>query len=101
MPKSKIKKVTIIHADGRPDTIEEMDPSLERLQKFVAGYIELIPGFNSYKGQTTLQVLGNEEGKLMDLPINRMATLAWRQCDERITDQLVGDIVVIQAVDPK
>lgn len=98
MAAKKMKKVIVIHAYGRPDTVtEEPDPSMERLQKLVAGYFELIPCFPQYGGKRNIWVYGNEEAKLKDLPLNRKATLAWRACDRNIVDHLRGDIVVIQS----
>ena len=74
----------LLKANG---TIEQMkwNPSLREIQEAVGGYIELIPTGNlGY-------MYGNEEGKLMGLPVNKAAT-------SMITfdDIVVGDVVVME-----
>ena len=71
-----------IKADG---TIEIVKPangkqfSLDELQKFVGGYIEMVP-YAKY-------VYCNEEGRLKGLPQNQIATLMFNML-------LVGDVIL-------
>ena len=65
--------------------LEVEDPTLEQLQEWVAGYIELIPAgkqaINNMLKQhigrefkTTPVMYGNEEGYVQGLPVNWLAT---------------------------
>ena len=49
------------------------EPTLEEAQKFVGGYVE---GITFPNGD---YLIINEEGKLMDLPLNPEATALWRE----------------------
>jgi len=74
----------LLKVDG---TIEQMgwNPSLKAIQKAVGGYIELIPTGNlGY-------MYGNEEGKLLGLPVNKAATSMIA-----FDDIVVGDVVVME-----
>ena len=62
-------------ADGKKFTLEE-------LQKFVGGYIEAVPYANPV-------AYCNEEGRLNNLPLNRCASLRFKQ-------NLVGDIIQVR-----
>lgn len=55
---------------------------LEELQRFVGGYIELVPGCRRDK-----PAYCNEEGRLRGLPFNELASHVFRQ-------ELVGDVIV-------
>jgi hypothetical protein len=59
------------------------DFSLLQLQKFVGGYIELVPGIRPYVAYC------NEEGRLKGLPVNALASRKYGQ-------ELVGDVVQIK-----
>lgn len=63
------------------------DFSLEELQEFVGGYIEIIDLFDG-----TLMVI-NEEGKLKDLPFNIPATLIYSK-KYGMQDYIVGNALV-------
>lgn len=56
-------KIIVIEPDKMP-YVKEISGSLESMQEIVGGYIEILPINNDY-----MFVL-NEEGKLLDLPIN-------------------------------
>lgn len=60
------------------------DFKYDELNKIVGGYIEIV-----YLPRNKIMVL-NEEGKLLNLPINEAATLRFNQ--ER--DYIVGDVLV-------
>lgn len=62
-------------ANGKKFTLEEM-------QKYVGGYIEIVRGPNSSK------LIVNEEGLLQGLPLNRLASLAANR-------YIVGDVLVL------
>ena len=62
------------------------DYSLEELQGFVGGYIEIV---RLAEGQ--LMVV-NEEGKLLGLPLNRIATVIYQDCGHN--DAILGNALV-------
>ena len=72
------------------------EPTLEEAQKFVGGYVE---GITFPNGD---YLIINEEGKLMDLPLNPEATALWRETfdnDNYITgrkDFVVGPAILIK-----
>lgn len=64
----------------QPPVVEEVNNKLKDLQKFVGGYIEVVPmsadlsAFSGSKYSTdedTVVLICNEEGKLQGLPLNR------------------------------
>ena len=70
------------------------DFTLEELQSFVGGYIEVLP-----LGETHLMVI-NEEGKLNGLPINVRATHLFRLAYET-NDCIVGNALICKASEIK
>lgn len=74
--------------------IIEMEPengsdfSLEELQGFVGGHIEVV----SISDREYMVV--NEEGKLMNLPYNENATRAYNKAVGVVADYIVGDALV-------
>ena len=77
-------------------TDQKDEPDLETAQKFVGGYVE---GITFPNGD---YLIINEEGKLMDLPLNPEATALWRETfdnDNYITgrkDFVVGPAILIK-----
>ena len=73
------------------------EPTLESAQEFVGGYVE---GITFPNGD---YLIINEEGKLMNLPLNPEATALWRATfdnDNYITgrkDFVVGPAILIKA----
>ena len=82
-------------------TITKIDkgkkPTLKEMQDIVGGYIELV-----YDDGHT-QIICNEEGKLLGLPINKEATDIWLELLEEgggyivynYSDVLVGNILML------
>ena len=72
------------------------EPSLKEAQEFVGGYVE---GINFPNGD---YLIVNEEGKLMNLPLNPEATTLWRATfdnDNFVTgrkDFVVGPAILIK-----
>ena len=72
------------------------EPNLKAAQEFVGGYVEGIPFPNGD------YLIVNEEGKLMNLPLNPEATALWRATfdnDNFITgrkDFVVGPAILIK-----
>ena len=72
------------------------EPDLKAAQEFVGGYVE---GIQFPNGD---YLIINEEGKLMDLPLNSEATMLWRLTfdnDNYITgrkDFVVGPAILIK-----
>lgn len=81
----------LIKADGTTVEVRPnngTDYTLEELQGFVGGYIEIVP---TYKDDEILVV--NEEGKLEGLPFNKEATLL-----ARISwDYIAGDALLCKS----
>ena len=75
---------------------EGKEPTLEEMQKIVGGSIEIV------YDDGNMQIICNEEGKILGLPYNEKATLLWwdtlRQNSyyEHHNDKLVGDILVLK-----
>lgn len=66
--------MTIIRVNG-DETVSgwTSSVSLRTLQKAVGGYIELVPDFKFYLGETA-QAIVNEEGRVNGMQLNRNAT---------------------------
>ena len=70
--------------------ISDKEPSMEKLQKLVGGYIEI-----AYDDGKT-QIICNEEGLLRELPFNSNATIMWRNLLGYYPARgLVGDVVIL------
>ena len=64
-------------------------------QAAVGGYIETVPGLETYKDQPC-KAFCNEEGKLNGLPFNHTATQAWDTAtNDAYDDILVGNVVIV------
>lgn len=92
----------IVPASGEPTIREvtEMDGLTKTLQDIVGGFIETVPHFNKvvWDGEVLRCVaFCNDEGKLMGLPVNSLATLMWhKQLKKKsVDDVLCGDVVVV------
>lgn len=80
----------IYKADGSMVEVEPKngkDFGLKEMQAIVGGYIEIIDLLDG-----TFMVL-NEEGKLIGLPYNNMATIMFRKAHHTF-DYVVGDVLV-------
>jgi len=64
--------------------------SLEFLQSFVGGWVQVVPLAGSLRG---LSMWLNEEGKFSDLPLNELATAIWEDSYGK-TDFIVGNILI-------
>ena len=73
------------------------EPTLEEAQEFVGGYVE---GITFPNGD---YLIINEEGKLMNLPLNSEATMMWRATFTKeeysfgYDDFVVGPAILIKA----
>ena len=82
--KTDLSVTWIRPANGRHFTLEEM-------QKTVGGRIEIIP--LEREGLDDRLLVIHEEGKLISLPLNLLATIEWiRYYDE--TDYVSGDAII-------
>lgn len=80
----------LIKTDGEVIPVSpknQVDFSLEELQSFVGGLIELI-----YLGDGRIMVV-NEEGKINDLDLNKNASILYLQTTNQI-EIIVGDVLV-------
>lgn len=82
----------IIKADGTVETVknDDKEASLDFLQKAVKGWIEIV-----HLDANTLMIV-NEEGKLLNQPLNELATSLFYEKTKRFNDCIVGDVVVIE-----
>lgn len=64
--------------------------SLEFLQSFVGGWVQVVPLAGSLSG---LSMWLNEEGKFSDLPVNELATAIWEDSYGK-TDFIVGNVLI-------
>lgn len=83
-----------IKADGN---VVEVSPknegecfTLDELKSFVGGWIECI-----YVSPTQVMVI-NEDGKLLNLPFNAVATEAFRMAFQPTDDFIVGDALLCE-----
>ena len=78
-------------------SVEEIQPAngrhfeLEEMQAYVGGFIEIIPLDDESLEDKLLVV--HEEGKLIGLPVNFLATLEWMRY-YRDTDYVSGDAII-------
>lgn len=85
----------LIKVEGSVRTYEQVKPkgetfSLEELQKFVGGYIEIV-----CVADGELSMVLNEEGKLLRLPINHIATNLYRLLSPApVYDFIVGNVLI-------
>lgn len=78
---------TLYKMDGSQETVTPSVGkkfSLEELQKYVGGFIELIPAYTRIPGI----VYANEDGLLLRLPFNEVAS-------RLVGRSLVGDVLVV------
>lgn len=93
------KQLIILHPDGAVDiTPLNGYPATDVIHKAIGGYLETVPYFTTYNGNSCLAFC-NEEGKLKGLPYNHPATAAWSKAfgDDVVSrgDHLVGNIAVV------
>jgi hypothetical protein len=69
----------------------ERDATLAFMQKLVGGWLEAAPIFTD-----ALTMYCNEEGKLLGLPVNVVATL---MLDPRVEDVIAGDVLIVGGPD--
>lgn len=87
--------IVIMYTDGSQAIWEvPKPPTLEEMQKLVAGYVELITPGAAWDGQQA-EVYCNEEGKLKNMPVNALATKYIRTQIPAFWDVLVGDVVLL------
>lgn len=83
-------KAQLINHDGETLEVEPIngeDFKLAELQGMVNGNIEIV-----YLNDNIIMVI-NEEGKLLNLPINHTATCLYQMC-RGIKDVIVGDVLL-------
>ncbi len=77
-------RILIIKPDTKP-FVEDIDGSLESMQKVVGGYIQAVYPFDD-----NVVLVCNEEGKILDLPPNRPL----KNNEGEITDMICGDFFI-------
>ena len=63
---SEQKLRVLVVEPGQPPAVQEIDGSLESMQRLVGGYIQAVYPFDD-----PVALICNEEGKLLGLPMNR------------------------------
>ena len=81
-------------------TVYDRALELEDLSKAVGGYIEVVPRFNRFSWQGSVErcvAFCNEQGKLNGLEGNSVATLLWHSALGRrsVNDVLVGPVAIV------
>lgn len=72
-----MKTLTIIKADGTTETQTVAKAAeYDAINKAVGGFIEAVPHFEKYQGRKC-DAFVNEEGRLLDLPLNPQGTKLW------------------------
>ena len=77
-------------------TIDDVEPTLTEMQKFVGGYIEVVQS-----SDTKHDIVLDEEGKLKGKPLNKEATELYLGEEQDDTsagwdfDYIVGDVMVL------
>jgi len=84
-------KAVLIKAEGEWETIETQG-TYEEICEAVGGYIE----YSRLKNIGSMYV--NEEGKLLNLPVNMIATTVFSQINNWV-DVIVGDAIVFGPID--
>ena len=72
-------------------TITDKAPTLEEMQKFVGGYIEVVYAPNGD------QIVLDEEGRLKDKEVNIEATEYWLGEDwDGVSNNILGDVLILK-----
>lgn len=87
-------KANLVKADGTSTFVvpkNGTDFSLEELKEFVGGWIEIV-----WLNKTDEIMIINEEGKLMDLPLNHYGSFRlWNEKPHtKESDYIVGDVLI-------
>ena len=83
-----------VFGDAREvDVPDELNPRVSELQRLVGGPIEYVPT------EQDVTLFCNEDGKVVRLPANKTATLAFGQLITPHGDYFAGDVVVIGGSD--
>jgi hypothetical protein len=92
----KRKLAVLLPAGGYPEQIDLIanGDGFTALQNAVEGYVQVVPLSGEFVG---LDLWVNEEGKLIGLPFNELATLLWEESYGRGTDLMVGNAVVTRS----
>lgn len=75
------------------ETTELAESSYEAISKAVGGYIQIVPLQNDFAGYAMYL---HEEGKLIGLPMNDIATAVWENSYGH-TDIILGNVVIVNA----
>lgn len=89
----------LVISTGFEMTLEPMpsdEESLDFLQAKVGGWVQAIDLRNNFQGRSLWL---NEEGKLVGLPLNTLATVMWEDSFGRNTDVILGDVVILGDTD--
>lgn len=92
----KPKFAVLLPVEGLPSQIDLVakGDGFTALQEAVGGYVQVVPLWGEFKG---FELWLNEEGKILGLPFNGLATLAWEATYGRGTDVMVGNAVITKS----
>lgn len=80
----------VIYRPGQRGEIIKIEPTLEKLQELVGGYVQVVRIAPESREENPLMVIVNEEGRLKGLPYCRSLPY-W---DDKSCLELVGPIVI-------
>lgn len=88
-------KALVVKTDGTYEVIDQ-EWNYDQINKAVGGWIEAVY-FPGYKAEAYI----NEEGKILGLPENVVATNVWYNSGAKVLlgDYLAGDVVIFGEVD--
>jgi hypothetical protein len=90
-----MKPATIyyVRADGSVEAGRDQVLTLEEMQAFVGGQIQVVPiVFNKIWSSMIL----NEEGKLRGFPVNITASMLYQRSNRTTGDFIVGDVLIVE-----
>ena len=88
---NSINVVRKIYANGKVEDVDEK-MTLEQVQKFVGGLIEYTDSTIPHRS-----LIVNEEGLMLDLPINLNASKLLRHPEAAINGKLSGDALLVKS----
>ena len=85
----------VIKTDGTLERLDlsESEQELKSLQNAVGGYVQVV------ELEDDFTMWANEEGKLLNLPVNEIATVIWEVRFGLDTDIICGDVVFTGGMD--
>lgn len=84
-------KYTILKVNGTIETFESKKLSLESLQRYVGGFIRILPRPEDFGIKIKGDVYVNEDGKMLNLPVNSLLAPS-------SYDVIVGNVLIEEKI---